>query len=143
MRRTVAFPVLVLGLLFATGCGGDKTAPVEGLVVYADAPDTPATDLVGYAITFESDGVGNAPASATGTVEADGTFRVSTFKEGDGALKGKQNVAITPPILRNGAKAPSKILPKYHDLRTSGLEADIGPETNRVKLTVERVGKKK
>jgi hypothetical protein len=140
MRR-IAFFVLVFGL-FAAGCGS-RTVPVEGVVVYSDAPDAPATDLAGYVITFESDGADGKPASATGTVGADGTFRVSTFKEGDGALKGKQKVAITPPILESGSSAPSKIQAKYHDLRTSGLEANIEPGTNKVKLTVERIGKKK
>jgi hypothetical protein len=142
MPRAAALSVLVFGLMFAAGCGA-RTAPVEGVVVYADAPDTPATDLAGYVITFESDGADGKLASATGTVEADGKFRVSTFKEGDGALKGKQKVAITPPFTTDGARAPSKIAAKHHDLQTSGLEADIGPGTNQVKLTVERVGKKR
>ena len=140
MRRIALF-ALVFGPL-AAGCGS-RTAPVEGVVVYADAPDTPATDLAGYVITSESDGADGKPASATGTVEADGKFRMSTFKEGDGALRGKQKVAITPPILESGSQAPSKIQAKYHDLRTSGLEADIGSSSNQVKLTVERIGKKK
>jgi hypothetical protein len=141
MHRT-AFSVLALALVTVTGCGS-RTAPVMGLVVYADTPDVPATDLEGYVVTFESTGEGTELASATGTVKADGTFQVSTFKQGDGALRGKQLLALTPPILASGAVAPSKILPKYHDLRASGLEADIGPGENHVKLTVERVGKKK
>jgi hypothetical protein len=134
-----AFCVLTLALLAALGCSS-RTAPVAGVVVYADSPDTPATDLEGYVVTFEST---EERVGGTGTVKTDGTFQVSTFKEGDGALRGKQLVALTPPILENGGMAPSKILPKYHDLRTSGLEADIVPGENRVKLTVERVGKKK
>ena len=138
----IMFCALAFALVTATGCAS-RTAAVAGLVVYWDAPDTPATDLEGYVVTFESTGEGTELASATGTVKADGTFQVSTFKEGDGALRGKQLIALTPPILASGAVAPSKILPKYHDLRASGLEADIGPGKNHVKLTVERVGKKK
>ena len=65
--RQVALFALVFGLLAAAGCGG-RTVPVDGVVVYADAPDTPATDLAGYVITFESDGADGKPASATGTV---------------------------------------------------------------------------
>jgi hypothetical protein len=129
--------VVLAGALLAAGCG-NRTAPIEGTVVFADAPDTPATELAGYVITFESEGEGRTPVSGTGAVGPDGTFRVSTFQEGDGALRGRQKVAITPPFRPDGSMMPSKILPKYHDLKTSGLTIDVQPGVNRVKLTVER-----
>jgi hypothetical protein len=128
-----ALTALALG-----GCGSSPTVPVEGTVVYADAPDTPATDLAGYAVTFESDGGDHPPASAAGTVGPDGTFRMSTFQDGDGALKGRQKVALTPPLRDDGAMVPSKILAKYQSIQTSGLTVDVQPGTNKVTLTVER-----
>lgn len=124
-----------LTVLAVAGCGS-RTAPVEGTVVFADAPDTPATELAGYVLTFESEG--EPPESGTGMVGPDGTFRVSTYQDGDGALRGRQKVAIGPPISDEGSRPPSKILDKYDRLETSGLTIEVGPGVNRPTLVVER-----
>jgi hypothetical protein len=134
MRRLIPF------VLALAGCGS-PTAPVEGVVEFADAPGVPAAELAGYVITFESEG--ERPESGTGAVGPDGTFAVSTYKDGDGALRGRQKVAIGPPISLDGSRPPSKILDRYDSLQKSGLTIEVGPGVNKVTLTVERRGKGK
>jgi hypothetical protein len=129
------FGVLLLGLL-ATGCGG-KTASVEGTVVFKDS-QAPAKELAGYVVTLELEG-GNV--SATGMVQPDGTFRVSTYREGDGAVPGKHRVALTPPLPQGDRPIPPPILPpRYGDLKTSGLEIEVKKgQANPARLEVERL----
>lgn len=142
MRSRVVRLLSFAAIACLAGCG-NPIAPVEGVVVFADAPDTPATELAGYVLTLESVGPDGKPVGGMAEVGADGTFRVSTFKDGDGALRGRQKVALTPPFLLSGDRAASKIPAKYHDLATSGLEIDVQPGENKVKLTVERSPKGK
>ena len=128
--------VLIVGVIAIVGCGS-KTAIVNGVLVFSDKPDEPAKELEGYTITFESvDG----KASSVGTVGSDGKFTMSTFKDGDGALRGKMKVAVTPPIQMSDASiGPSKIDKRHHTFETSGLEADIVPGTNNITLKVDRL----
>src|SRR5262245_26220115 len=82
---------VVLVLVAAAGCGGSRLYPVEGKVVFPD--DTPLT-----AGTVEFGPVDkDALLAPRGEIQADGTFRMSTFKEGDGAPGGEYRVLVTPP----------------------------------------------
>ena len=57
-RRLAAAGFVLLASLSAAGCGNDHaTYPVHGQIVYPDG--SPATDLEGYTVTFES--VDHAP----------------------------------------------------------------------------------
>ena len=127
--------LLVLVCAGLAGCA-KRTAQVNGVIVYADTPDEPATDLEGYTVTFESaDGKG----SSVGFIGADGKFTMSTDKDGDGALRGKMKVAVTPPIqLSDSSLGPSKIDPRHHAFETSGLDLEVGPRDNQITLKVDR-----
>ena len=130
---------IVVGLLVGlVGCSGSKTAPVNGTIFYSDKPDEPATELVGYTITFEA---ADGNESSVGTVGKDGKFTMSTFKEGDGGLKGKMKVAVTPPIGLNSSMTATKIDPRHHAFATSGLEVEIGSGKNDITLKVDRLPK--
>ncbi|MCS7305241.1 MAG: hypothetical protein NZ602_09075 [Thermoguttaceae bacterium] len=131
---------LLTGVGFA-GCGGPTLCQVQGKIVYSDG--APANDLEGYTITFDS--VDQAATSekpgvsASGVVQADGSFRVGTYQPGDGAVPGRHRVAITPPVsLADGATPPPRIPLKYASFQTSGLEVELKPGLNPVTLTVER-----
>lgn len=138
--RPLRYLIAIAPILIMAGCGGPKTAEVKGLIVFSDAPDTPAIELEGYTINFDS---AEARTSGTGTVGPDGRFTMSTFKEGDGALRGKMKVAVTPPIsLTDSSMGPSKIDKRHHAFETSGLEVDIQPGVNNVTLSVDRAPKK-
>jgi len=119
---------LTAGLCAAAGGCSDglSTAPVEGKVLYRGKP------LEFGSVIFQPE-VGPA---ATGTIGPDGTFRLSTYTDGDGAVIGKHRVRITCfESQRPGAAAPdpnqeqstgkSLIPPKYVVFATSGLEREV------------------
>ena len=88
MKRTV-LPALGAALLAAWlgGCGSSqpKTLPVTGTVFYRGAA------VEGAEVMFmATDG-----PSARGTTDAQGRFRLMTFKPGDGAVAGSYKVAVT------------------------------------------------
>jgi hypothetical protein len=73
-------------LLTAAGCGGKgKPVKVEGFVTLDDKP------LPGATVTFAPVGEGR-PAS--GRTDADGSFRLTTFRSDDGALPGEYKVIV-------------------------------------------------
>jgi hypothetical protein len=72
-------------ILTAAGCGGDKTVKVEGLVTLDGKP------LPGATVSFMPVGEGRA---ATGLTDADGSFRLGTFRADDGALAGEYKVIV-------------------------------------------------
>lgn len=126
-------PLLVtLVLLFlASGCGS-RTQPVEGVVLMGGKP---ATLLEGYLVTFQA---ADEPLGASGLIQADGTFKVGTHEDGDGAVLGKHMVVVTPPV-SDGDSPPikSRIDAKYGSFQSSGLEVTIIRGKNQIQLNVE------
>jgi hypothetical protein len=79
-----------VGLLLA-GCGGggEPTANVNGSVTYDGQPVTSGN------ITFAPlEGTVGKPAN--GLVQPDGSFTLSTYAEGDGAVVGRHRVLFSP-----------------------------------------------
>lgn len=73
-------------LLTAAGCDkGPPVAPVSGKVLYNGAP------LPFGSVMFQP----SAGQPAGGAIEPDGSFRLSTFREYDGALIGTHQVRIS------------------------------------------------
>ena len=79
--RIGPMPALALSALLigsSPGCGGKsqfpETLPVSGKVTYKGQPVTKGT------VTFQSD----TGQPATGEIQPDGTYRLSTFAEKDG-----------------------------------------------------------
>ncbi len=78
--------VLMLGLLI--GCGGsshEETATVTGKVTYQGKPVTK-----GRIAFYPPNG-----RPAMGAIQSDGTYSLTTFEPGDGALLGNHRVTIT------------------------------------------------
>jgi hypothetical protein len=97
------FALLILGFGCA-GCGGGSdnlaTAKVTGKVTYNNMPVT------GGSVTFSpisSASGGTKPSMvgkpAAGVVGSDGTFSLSTYGSGDGAVVGKHRVSFSPPAV--------------------------------------------
>lgn len=87
----VAF-CLVLAVVL-TGCGGPAKATVTGKVTYKKEPVKGGTIVFGPIA-----GDANNPGKpATATVQADGTFTLTTDRANDGAIIGKHNVSYTAP----------------------------------------------
>lgn len=130
----------------AAGCGGRATYPVEGSVVWAD-DGAPAKELAGGMVQFELDA--DAPKDAVsprGAIRDDGTFRLTTFADGDGAPAGRYRVLVVPLVWTEGMlgekKAPPPALdPRFRAFATSGLTATVEPKANAVELRVGRVRK--
>ncbi|HWE39456.1 MAG TPA: hypothetical protein VG406_23090 [Isosphaeraceae bacterium] len=119
MRRSAATSLLVLlAIAPCWGCGRGqaaaapvKTLPVKGTVRYNGKPVTQGT------IKFEPEGPGR---EATGAIQPDGTFTLSTYEPDDGAVPGPHRVAITGA----GATVPQK----YSNFSSSGVEVEVAPD---------------
>jgi hypothetical protein len=132
LRRS-ALAVGVLACL--VGCGGGKTAPVNGRVKLKGGSDVSV--LAGYSLTFEPvDG----KTSAVGEINRDGTFKLSTFGANDGAVPGKYRVAINQPTSPDPDKPPtkSKLPARYENLDSSGLTAEVKPGQNNIELELDK-----
>ena len=133
--RFAASP-LVICLASLAGCGGSRTYPVAGQLVWSDGQ--PAKELVGYTVTFESV---ESQVGSDGVVRDDGTFTVSTYEPDDGAVPGQHRVAITAPDFFHDIDKPrpkSLLPPRYQTLTGSGLEVSIKRTTEPIVLQLER-----
>jgi hypothetical protein len=134
------FRGLLLGLAAAAaftvaGCGGaDAPYPVHG-TVYLD--DQPATELAGGTVTFNS---AELHKSASGEIQADGTYRLGSLAKDDGAIPGTYQVTVSPPEVsgagerekgRRGAKPASFVEPK-------DLEVTVERKTNDVPIRLKK-----
>jgi hypothetical protein len=124
-----------VSLVACSGCGGSKTYQVEGVVLFRDG-----TPLSGGLVSFELIGDGPAREQARGEIQADGTFVLSTFQKGDGALPGRHRVWITPPLPDAGEDALQKklIAPQFERPETSGLERTVEAKKNRFTIEIDR-----
>jgi len=117
--------VVALGL---SGCGNGGTCDVRGTVKFKDG-----TPLTRGSIHFE--GTGRA---AHGTIQPDGSFVMSSYKEGDGVMPGTYQVFIDnteDPMVWDEAKkayryGQPRIATKYSAAATSGLKFDVKGREN-------------
>ena len=131
-------PAVLAGLavLAAAGCSrGPEVYPVQGVVRAADGRN--ATFGV---VEFTSVETGQV---ASGNIEQDGTFRLSTFATGDGAVAGRHRAIVVQTV--NTERVPLRehhhrldVHPRHARYATSGLEFEIEPRrTNRLEIVVE------
>ena len=130
---------LVAVLPLVAGCGGSKLYPVEGKVVFPDG-----TPLTGGTVEFGPTDK-DALLGPRGEIGVDGTFRMSTFKEGDGAPAGHYRVLITPPEnIEPDRPRPRPIHPRFTSFEKSGLEYTVKPGKNEFfTITVEPPSRQK
>ena len=144
MRTLTRTGLLIAALGLVAGCGqsGDPLVPVSGRVLVDGKAAT------GAAIVFH-------PADATnGThpvaqVDANGDFRLTTIRSGDGAAAGEYRVTLTwyvsPPRKKNveGEESPVRnLIPdKYARSGSTPLTATIrldGNEPVRIEISTRR-----
>ncbi len=151
--------LIVLAGSHCTGCGGPEhpaTFPVEGTVTYQGKPVDGATISL---IPLE---IGSRGAAATSG--ADGSFSMSTFAHGDGAIPGEYLVTVfkydeamldaavadaamtleeeeemyTDDEAEGGDAGPRNLLPaKYADAMTSGLSIVVSESPNVLPIDLE------
>ncbi len=124
--RNCASKLLVVALTASLlvpcgGCGSGEVAlapmaPAKGRVTYKGKPLTVGT------VRFEPEGRGRM---ASGKLQSDGTFVLSTLKDGDGAAIGHHRVYITEV---DKSLAKDRAFKKYMGAVTSKLEADVDAE---------------
>ena len=129
---------LALLLLVALGCShsdNPKTYPVDGKVSFKGQPITS-----GMVLLTPTDS-GHA---ATGNLEKDGSFRLTTFQKNDGAVPGKYQVAIqvfpSEGAGLPGAEFAGKTPPvpqKYGSAGTSGLTTEIKAGENHLDFALK------
>ena len=119
-RSFMIGPVIILLVATAAGCGPSRPAllPAEGVVTLDGKP------LAEASVIFQPT-AGGRPAA--GVTDADGRFKVGTFKPRDGALPGMHVVTVA----KSEGTSPSDtrwISPKVYSLADqSGLSATVAP----------------
>ena len=139
MPRFAILAICALLALSLIGCNSSGVYPVDGHVVWKK-DGSPAKQLAGTLVFFEQT---KKQLSARGQVQSDGSFRLTTHKENDGAPAG-ENIVLLVEIGRkplggpDGTQlAPGKIDSRYSTHSTTDLRATIKPGLNKIALTVE------
>lgn len=138
-REPVFFALAGAALLAAAACGCGRsdrpeTVPLNGKVTYNGKPLTRGTVLL------TPDGSGYA---ATGEIQPDGTFKLTSFDKDDGAVPGKYRVAVQvfpeegglPGAESAGGKPP--VPAKYMAPSTSGIIVEIKPGEKDLNLQLK------
>ena len=128
MKRTCSLLLLALSALFTQGCGSaedDKgdLVPVTGKVTFKGQP------LAKGVVKFDPVDDGKV---AKGELQSDGSFSLSTFKPGDGAVVARHRVTVSGTAAVAAAKKGKELIPgKYTSRMTSGLEADVSRDNHK------------
>jgi len=118
---------LALSLIISTaGCGAKAetkaTGQVAGKVTFKGQPVTFGTVMFSPIPKDEKDKLPGK--AATGEVGQDGTFKLNTYVEGDGAILGKHKVSV-------GSPDPAKKLPGKSQ---ENLVVEVKPGENPVEI---------
>ena len=122
-------------LAATAGCGSGNTSPVRGKVVFKDG-----RPLTGGLVVFRPVDQ-RLQVSSRGDIHQDGTFVLGTYQEGDGAIPGKYQAAITPPPRRKVREKPVEgpiINPRFESYETSGLEFEVKRGKNNFTIEVDK-----
>jgi hypothetical protein len=139
--------VAIAALVAAVGCGSNRVYPVRGLVKFEGKPM-----VGGGSISFVPTG-NQAGKAAGGEIATDGTYKLTTHKEGDGSMTGEFRVVILqvterePEPTRDGEK-PGKSIPSvgggdripliYSDAMKSPLTAKVEAKDNEINFDLKR-----
>ena len=135
-QRTV---LLLAAVVTALGChrGQLPTYEAKGSVTLADG-----TPLDRGWVEFESLDH-QPPVTARGEIQPDGTFLLSTFYPGDGAIEGRHRAVVVVPLPEGAGDNPRQIEllvdPRFGQFETAGLEFTVGrnADENVFRITVE------
>jgi hypothetical protein len=131
--RSGAILLPALFLFFSWGCGAEQSVEsvlvkVKGKATYKGAPLTKGV------IEFSPRDVGRV---ATGDIQPDGTFELTTFKKADGVAPGRHRVAVsgtgsTPAGVANAKKAKELVPIKYTQPETSKIVTEVSKDNTEV-----------
>ena len=122
--------IIAVAILSVSGCSGSNLPPVGQVGGVVTLDGQPLTK--GQVEFVPDNSKGTKGRMAVGLIGADGRFKLTSFKPGDGALVGFHKVVIiceeempafdpkTPPA------PPKSLIPiRYTDANTSGLTAEV------------------
>ncbi len=119
MRRASSLLLTLAALaLPCAGCGSSAgsspppTLPVKGKVTYNGRP------LIQGTVTFVPD---RGP-EANGNIQPDGSYSLTTRKDGDGAVAGVHQVAVDGAT---GKGASFRVPPKFRNVSSSKIEMEV------------------
>lgn len=118
--------VAALGLLSGCGDGRPERVPVSGRVLID------GQSVAAGAIRFHP----QQGRPATGTIKPDGSFVLSTFEEGDGAIPGNHTVTVLAREAIGDTKLRWYAPKKYGSPNTSGLSQSIDGATDSVVINL-------
>jgi hypothetical protein len=125
--------LLAAGALVAavSGCGkrGPVLYPVKGVVLINGQPAVDVNVMFTPVIPPEA---GATPLSPAGVTGEDGSFRLMSFKPGDGAPAGDYRVTVIYPMNRfnKHLSGIDRLKGKFANPKTSGLTAKVEPKSN-------------
>jgi hypothetical protein len=123
-------------VFFLPGCGSArlKTAPVRGTVTYLGKPVPNGTVNFMHA----------SGPTASGAIQRDGSYTLTTFRSGDGAVPGSYTVVIVAIADMSGRlpedrnPLPPPIVPdQYTSVATSPLRAEVKDQENIIDFRLE------
>lgn len=118
-RVCVRMGLLAALVLCCAGCGagGPRLHPVEGKVLFDNAPPE------GAMVVFQPVDGPIGALTPSGVVGADGGFTLSTHPHGDGAPAGQYTVVVSwlPPDARSQENPKNKLPARYADPKTTPL----------------------
>jgi hypothetical protein len=141
-RNPRSFWILLMGLSLQwsiAGCGGRGLYQVKGQVVYKDGSDVSV--LARGLVVFDPADPEMPKVSARGEIQKDGSFRMSTYTEGDGVLPGNYRVAVTPPpfFKKTRDDIPPRLLDeRFLDFATSELVLNVTGSITDYTVTVQK-----
>lgn len=139
MIQNKCFVSITTSLVFISllGCsGGLETVPVSGTVTLDGGP-MPGEGTVNFLPIEPAKGF--AMRRGEGEFGPDGSFRVKSFKEGEGLLPGKYRVGVhcwkVKPSM-DGPPAVSYVPAKYMNSQSSGFELTVEPGSSQLTFDV-------
>ena len=146
--RSLVLPVALAVPLFMlqVGCSsGDQfsTAPVSGTVTSDGKP------IPGGSVTFSPTATGtkdHAGKPASGTIQEDGTYTLTTYSDGDGAVIGKHTISFTPPATEvaaapAGGHAAAPPPSPYAGMVPKQPEVEVIPGSNSMNIELVKAGR--
>lgn len=120
--------LVVLIAVVALGCG-EKQPAIAPVVVTVTYPNK--KPVVGAQVALRSD---ETKTTARGVTGSDGSSRLTTFTDGDGAALGRNTVVVAKPPLIGDPDKPytgPMIADKYSNFATSGLEVEVTEDESK------------